>query len=469
MSGMSREEMFEAARKKREQQKKQKSSFGGGSGGAAYQDIAYTAINVNEDKVVRILGAPYLLRQEKTDPKLFFYSQIRADDGKKMRVIWTDPSEDRSWFLWKVFDKVMANRYNRTTNKREYLHEKTHPEIFELVNKNGQPDNKYENGWYPKKFVALNVIDRHDMEWHKKHKQTKILSKKASEMPDGTFWYDPGVSEYTYQMVWDNLVEFYGDWEKYDIAFRKKTESPFYNVRHGVTHINEIMKDARPFIVQDPLTEEEQMWSRYDFDSMYKVTSIIKIKNRLANTIKKIDAAFSTNFYDELEELVEKEQERLDNLPEEEKKGQDTFLVSYGYDVQTSSNEQSSGGTATVTTREDKEEEAEETPTRPTQEEEAPVRERKPAAEESSEEIDWNGLAEGKYQYPIVENQDYKYLGVPKMTDEEKSMVTGIDENGQFLYVKEWKGQPVQLYKNVNDDFKSPEQFAHDPISGSKY
>lgn len=466
MSEMSREEIFEAARKKREQQKKQQSGGNFGNLSAAYQDIAYTAINVNEDKVVRILGAPILLRQEPTDPKLFFHSMIRGDDGKKFRCIWTDPSENRMWFLWKVFDKVMENRYDRTTNKRVYFHAETHPDLYELVSKNGQPDNKMERGWYPQKMVALNVIDRHDMEWHKKNKQTKILSKKASDLGDGNFFFDPGISDYSYQMVWDDLVEYYGDWENYDVVFRKKTESPFYNVRHGISHVNEIMKDARPFVVEGPLTEEELMWSRYDFDALYPVTSFGKIKARLANTIKKIDGAFGTKFYDELEDLVEKEQAEQEKLSDEEK-NRSTFLVSFGYDITPTSQNNSSAqsSTATVETRPSKEEEA---PTRLAKEE-APVRTRTPESSKEEEGIDWEGLAEGKYEYPLAEATGYKYLGVPEMTDEEKEMVTGIDDQGQFIYVKEWKGQPVQLYKNVNDDFKSPEQFHTDPISGEKY
>ena len=426
------DDLFKGASEKRKQNREkesQKKSFSGRD----YENAVYTSLSDVEGKVIRILGNPLLMRREPTDPKLSFVSHIVGDNGKKFRCIWPDRSEQPDWILWKVLNTVLENHWenDKDTGKghQVYHHAKTHPECFTRVYKNNS-DNKYEKGWYPTAFVNMNVIDREDMEYHAEKKHSKLLSKKAKEIGDsGKFWYDPGVPRTAYNAIWDEVVEYAGNWVNYDVVLRKLKADPWYRAFHGVDDFKKLSEQERSFVVEGPLTEDEKAYELYDLDQLFKITSYMKIKSRLGEFIKKVDIDFKKNFYTELEKLAEQEKAEYE-----------------------AKNEQ-----ITDNDEEDMEEEQqEETKVRPTRTKATEVK------EEERETIDWDALADGSFN-------GKEYLGVPKMTEEEKAMVLAVKEDGSFKYVKTYKGEPVELFNNPTTDFHSPGQYHVDPLSGDEF
>lgn len=450
MSG--RDSKFAAAKKQREQEREKERRRGGGGGSGQYENIHYTALDPAMDKIVRIMGNPYPVRENPWDTKRFLMSMIASDDGGKFRVIWPDEDEWPGWPLWEIYNLVLKSKWVQGDNnkrKREYVHEKTHPTAFQIVAYNNNMDNPYESGWKPQEMVAMNVIDRHDMGWHRENKHTKILSKKASQTNDGNFYFEPGIPLYTYKQIWDSVVEYWDDWHDYDIAIRKKKEQPWYEAFHAEHDLMKLSNSSKPFITEGSLTEEEQAWERYDLDRLYRVTSMIKIENRAIKNIKKIDAEFDTNYAEMIQDMASEERKKL----EEEQKNSE----------QSTSNQppqaQGTGKTkaieAEVEEEESEEEEVVETraPSRPSREPEE-VEEREP-----SNTIPWEKLADGSYNGTV-------YEGVPEMTKEEKAMVVSVKEDGTFEYVKEFEGQKVKLYRNKQSGFASPGQFHVDPLNG---
>lgn len=435
---------FEEAKKRRKEQKEKEASY---EGGGSFEEVVYTAMSPNKDKVIRIIGDPLLVREKGTDPKLSFISMILGDNGKKFRCIWPNKSEDSSWILWKIYDKVMSYDWDRSNNVKRFHFVDSHPETFRRVAKNNT-ENQYEQGWRPSKVVHMNVIDRHDMEWHRENSHLKVLSKKGSEYGDGRIWFEPGVPEFLYSKIWDDVVEYNGDWNNYDVVVRKLTEQPWYSAFHAIDDRKKIQSDVIDLIEDRDLTEEELSWEGYDFDTIFPVTSYSKIKNRLGKFIKKVDLDFDTRYYEELEDLVaiedkeRKEEEKNNHKPNkpgvslEDDEDEDIQEEELDLDIE--------------------EEETE-------HEVEAPVRTRKASrVSTSNSSVDWDGLTDGSFN-------GTEYLGVSEMTEEEKSMVVSVKDDGSFEYVKEWNGSKVSLLKNPSSDFISPEEFHIDPLSGELF
>lgn len=422
----SREKLFELAKKKRKEQKEKEdnASF------ASFEEIAYTALELEEDKVIRIIGNPILSRDKGTDPKLSHISMIIGDNDKKFRCIWPSKSEDPTWILWKIYDKVMAYDWDSANNVKKFHNISSHPTIFKRVAKNNS-ENQFETGWRPSKFVHINVIDRHDMDYHRTNKHLKVLSKKVTEN-NGKFWYEPGVPEFLYSKIWDEIVEYNGDWQNYDIVVKKLDEAPWYNAYHCEDDIKKISEDVRPLLSSKNLTEEELMWEGYDFDKLFAVTSYSKIKAKLGKFIKIVDLELNTKFTEELEHLVEiEEKEKLEKGAQKEvKKLEDDDDVDLELESEPALKQE------------------------PKVKEEVKTRSKK--VEESS--IPWSKLSDGSFN-------GKKYLGISSMTEEEKSMVVKVNDDGSFQYVPTFKGREVSLLKNPSSNFISPEDFHIDPLS----
>lgn len=439
MTEEQRKAIFEKAKKKREEEKAKKSS---GAYSGEYESIHYVALSTDAERVVRLLGLPKDCREQPTDAKLSYIGMLKADDGKKTRIIFPDHQTHKNWILWRIIDLVLDGKMvgSGDSRHREYTYEKVHPECFKRVRYNDNETNPYESGFYPTAFVNINCIDRSDMEWHKENKHTKLLSKRASRIGDSdNFYFDTGIPVGCYNMIFDECVEPFGDWEEYDVVIKKLNDNPWYKVLSGTADFNRISDVSKQLVVDGPLTDEERSWERYDLDQLYGVTSYSKIKAKLGDFIKKVDVDFKKNFYAELEELVEKEKAQW------KAEGKDDF------------GRTPSEGKA-MSTDDWKEEEKEDIPAEelvptPTSEEEKPaqrpaVRTRVPAG------LDWNALYDGSYN-------GTKYLGVLEMNDEEKASVLGVADDGQFIYKKECRLMEDQVTK-----FKSPDFFHVDPLTG---
>ena len=440
---LDRKAMFAKAKEKRETEKAEESNRGSWSG--EYENTYWMALQSNAVRVFRIIGCPMSVRQDGTDPKKINVAYMKADNGSMFYCIFPDKTSEPDWILWKIYDLVTRGSFTGVGKSRHKIYDfdKIHPECFKRVVYNDREGNQYEKGWLPQTRLVMNVIDRHDPEFHKNTKHTKILSSKANESKSkpGTFFYDWGVPMACYNTIWDEVVEYSGDWADYDVAVKKLDDTPYYMAYHGVNDAHKI-KDVANLVVNGPITPEEEAYEKYNLDEMFGVTSYTKIKAKLGQFIKKVDADFGTNFTAELEALAEKEQERWKN------EGRNKF----GYkNVPKPAVQQST--TTSVPSHNDFEDA--DVPAYSGDEEEydsrraftEPERVRKTS-------IDWAGLADGSYN-------GTKYVGVPEMTDEEKACVISINGDGSFVYK-----EGLEILKNTKNGFLSPASFHVDPLSG---
>jgi len=437
--------MFAAAKEKRKQEKEEQNNRGSWS--SEYENTYWASLQTDNVRVFRIIGYPLSDRQSGTDPKRINLSKIRSDNGSQFYCIFPDHKSNPDWILWKIYDLVTDGSFTGSGKSRhkEYKYQQSHPECFRRVVYNNTEGNAYEKGWTPQTKVIMNVIDRMDPEFHKQTRHSKLLSSKCNPIKDkpGNFWYDWGVPIACYNTIWDEVVEYAGDWADYDIGIKKLDDTPFYMAYHGTNDAHK-MKEVSKYVAQGPMTPEEEAYELYDLDEMFAVTSYTKIKAKLGQFIKKVDTDFGMNFSTELDLLVQQEQAKWKaegknqfGYKPSEKKAPEKTPGAMPYDSFTDSEDPipayvpDTADTAQVADRQAS------APTRV-----APV------------EINWAALADGSFN-------GTKYLGVPLMTDAEKAMVIGINEDGSFKY------QPgLEILKNTKNQFMSPEAFHVDPLSG---
>lgn len=316
---MSRDNLFAKANQREKKRREEEASRGNYSQ-ANYEEVQYTALVAGEFTQVRILGDPISDdRGDKFSPKEINMARIVDAAGKQFRCIFED---DPSWIMNKILKKVLSGKWDEAKQVKIFDH--TDKPSFKIVAKNSR-ENPYEQGWKPKKLILMNVLDRSKMPWHIENKHTMLLSSKVStkETEGGTqYFYNNGVPKLLYTTVWDNIVEFNGDWGDYDVVLTKVTAAPWYKAYH-------ITDDAKKFsgkletndeTAERALTQEELSWERYDLDKLFKVTSYQKIFKRIGDFIKQVDLDFGTLFYSELQDLAQTEKKAYeDNKQEEEK------------------------------------------------------------------------------------------------------------------------------------------------------
>ena len=278
-----------------------------------YEEVKWVGCDINKPTIFRAVGGPPNSNIDNTTAKIAVISWVIDDKGKKMKLVRPSMTENNNYIINRIISKVLSPKW--VNQQRTYPVKDEHPDIYNIITKNGLPETdsryKMDKGWQGKEVIIMNVIDREDMEWHKANKHTKLLAKSITKGNNGVEFVDEGVSSYAVQSKLTHFFRSYGSWEKYDLAFIRtgKMENPYTIVNASKTP-EEIASEYRHFISEEKsLTSEEESWERYDLSKMYKPTSAIKLFNRLRNTIKRIDVAIGTHFYEELEQLAKVEKE----------------------------------------------------------------------------------------------------------------------------------------------------------------
>lgn len=448
---MTQAEKFKQAINQHKEEQAQRESRGGG-----FTKIAYAPLYENKNRAFRFIGLPYSVRENPTDCKRIFAAMITGDDGKKKFFVVPDPEVSKGFLAHRVISKVLSYQWdpdgvNPSTGKkgvRVYNYAKSHPAIFNMVFKNGNPNQPYERGWQFSPVILANVIDRSDMAWHRENKKLKVLSKKVSETANGTLWYEKGFPEVLYSTIMEDIVAAFGNWEDYDIVIKKTTSQPFYKAFHAVNDAARFGDDTEllSLLCKTGMTDEERSWEGWDFDDLYKITPYLKWQKELGDSFRRIDKELKTCFYDELAELVAKEEDEKTVL-----KGTSTAAGSARAEDPDDEPEQN---------QEVEEEAAHERAEEPWQEASAPaqpatrVRPSSGAAETTSSVNVDKILAGVKFK---------KWADM--FTPEEKSWITGVDEKGNLM----WAPEAGELLKDQDTKDLIPEKVHFNPYTGRVY
>jgi hypothetical protein len=435
---------FQEEKEKRAKQKVEDANKKEGRGN--WEEKEYVVLEYEKTRIVRLLGKGKLSRNGNPfAAKEILISKIVGDDGKQFRCIWPTKEENPAWPMWKMYNKVMAYKWDKTLNggKGGPIYTNSDSPLFPRVDKNGKIGNKNERGWKPQAMVMINCLDRENMDWHRKEKHTKLLSKKGTINDKGEMTFpEEGIPVTFYNNIVDNIVAHYGSWENYDIALKKtktgsKDSDVAYLAIHCEKHIEEVDEDVRKYIVPGYLTDEEYSWEMYNIDKMSQVTSYQKLLKHLKLFIQQYDEIYKEHIFDEITALAEKEKKEWEVKKEEPK-------------VEVTKPDES-----------------------PKVETETKTEEPKKIEEDSREEelptTKLNEALEKKFDVETLDKTIYK--GIKYLSEKEKKMIAGIDSeksDGSLKYEDEL-GQKIQALKCLdksNCSFGSPKAFNTCPKCG---
>lgn len=457
---------FEAAMAARKQQKAEEASRQSGGGFGSYPDIPWAALYPDKQQVFRFAGLPYLVREKGTDSKRIFIAMILGDDDKRFRCIGPNPDDRKDWILYRVMNKVLDRKWNkdkpsaRGKGDWDYTNALTHPELYNRCAKNNNLDNAFEKGWRFSAVVLVNVIDRANYDWHLENKKYRLLSKKVGSYQDKMF-FDVGVPDMLYKLIEDDIVACDGNvcWEDYDIVIKKLPETPWYKVYHGVDDAKKLDADVKALVQDRGLTPEESAWEMNDIDKLFTVTSYKRIKDKLGLFFQRVDKAFNTHYYDELCGYVEKEEaERAEKATEPPPKDDDDVPPE---ETQDSGSASKLAEAAAASSPPAASPAPASHPVRKTADNSSGPKSHPMTPEE------WDALANGTSPHcrKDVAGKPMKYLGIPIMTEADKSLVRGVFDDGSFDYFPE----AGELFEGSSSKFLSPEAMSVDPLDGKRF
>lgn len=285
------------------------------------------------------------------DARLLNIAWIKDDFGKTMRLIYPSPEDEKTFGddempIVKFINQVKLKKSTKQENGKYKAIEiyanredkglmennADYPTIASIYRKIVGLDevsatNRFPTGWVGSKVAIMNVIDRSDMEYHRKSKLLKLLVRSGNfTTPDISKRYWKELSAFSIRGPLAKLAteskygeEFY----KYDIAIKYEAKSSVNQfattlvrdasspAKVGYTQELEALGfDTSIISTNDFLTEEELQWNPVDIDKLYKVTSYRTIIKRLGKTIKMFDDMVGTSFYSQCKNLAD-EEERL--------------------------------------------------------------------------------------------------------------------------------------------------------------
>lgn len=305
------EERLKRAYKRREQERREQDSK--------------TVVSI-EDKVLLKKGEFTVVRVLDV-PQPVYFSFIKGDDDKLHLIKFPDPNNKGNFILYKICDTVMESVFKgRDRNGEsifEYPMKESHPEIFNMVFNNGSHTiGKYgPNGWVqrngrPQTACYINVINRqafsavksdekgeeeeinYGANWCYENNHSLLLAKSEKSI---------GAPITINNILMDSLMDNFGTFFNYDIAIKRLSGDPWYEVfkadtLSGKQEVQECLKSGN-------LTEEDEKLELYDTVEMSKETQPSLIYKFLKGKIEMIDRELDTNFLEQLEKQVDQETE----------------------------------------------------------------------------------------------------------------------------------------------------------------
>ena len=255
-------------------------------------------------------------------PDIAYRVFINCDDGKLFPFTFPDKDMFPDYILWRIVDRVLERKWlgkdKQGKSQWEYPNKDPYPEIYNLVNNNGnQTEGQYgPQGWKPKAVALINVINRLPAKMTKKDEngQETVVEFGPS------YCYDNGhalllcsapsaigIPETVNNTLLDDFIPNKGSIFGQDIAIKKTDRLPFYTVEavQDLRGTDPYVMEVRNSEVKGPLTDREKTMGKYDTTAMTVATAATVVFSKLRNKIKLIDDTMGTMFLKELERVAE--------------------------------------------------------------------------------------------------------------------------------------------------------------------
>jgi hypothetical protein len=412
-------------------------------------DFKTCVLKKDQPKIIRLIGNSPLMREDPTDPIIVKRALVKTDDGKWATIILGDDRDHPVNKLWRTI--IGKYKYDKE-NKVKIFDNKGKPSFERFIRNGKKPEecDAKEKGMMTDTFYLFNCIDKTDS-WCQENKHTKLLCwDSTSKEVDGKTVEYPiyGIKPSLYNNVFDEqctaLNRMYDEFDVVVKRLSKKLGESWIQIfsPEEKSKISQIGLDASK-VTMDYLTEEEENYEKYkleDIPFVSRPTSASYVNKVLGKLIKQADIDFGTNLQSDFAEWIEKEKKEFESRKAETKEtelAEDTSTEVESEDEVTEETP-SFDSMKTVETEESSDDELpseveEPTPT-------APIQKVAKVAKVA------------KFDPMSLKNTILPF--VDKLTDEERSHIVGLNDDGSVKFDDETALCP-QCNHEISDSINS--------------
>ena len=388
-------------------------------------------LNKDQPKIIRLIGNSPLMRDNPTDPLIIKRSICVDDNGNYTTIIFSNDKDHPVNKLW----KTIIGKYKFDKENKVRIYDNKGKPSFERFIRNGKDvkdcSNK-EKGMLPDTFYLFNCIDKTD-DWCKENKHTKLLcwdSTKKEVNGEIREYYTYGIKPSLYNNIFDEQCTALNRmYDQFDVVVKRLKE------QLGDSWIQVFSPEEKSKISlagldsnkvsMEYLTEEEEAYEKYkleDIPFVSRPTSASYVLKNFEKLIKSCDLDFDTKLYNEFVEYAEKEKAEWAKKNAENAK-KDESAENTSEEIESEDDEVEEETTSTTQSFDTMETVEKSSDELPSEVEENPTRKFQKVAKVAKV---------AKFDPMSLKSTILPY--VDKLTDEERSHIIGVNEDGSVKF-----------------------------------
>lgn len=296
-------------------------------------DFKTVILKKEQPRIIRLVGNSPLMRENPTDGLIIKRAFIKTDDDKWANIIMPEDRDNPINKLWRTI--IGKYKYNKDTKTREYEN-KGKPSFERFIRNGKKPEDclASEKGMMTDTFYLFNCLDRGDR-WCQENKHTKLLcwDSTTKEVDGKTVEYPVyGIKPSLYNNIFDvQCTKLNRMFDEFDVVVKRLKE------KLGDSYLTVCIPEERTSIKNmglDPdkvtmnyLTDEEESYERYkleDIPFVSRPTSASYVNRVLSKLIQQADIDFGTNLKEDFAEWIEKEKKEWEAKKAETKETEST-------------------------------------------------------------------------------------------------------------------------------------------------
>ena len=398
-------------------------------------DFKVCVLKKDTPKILRLVGNSPLMRESVYDPLIVKRAFVKTDDDKWTTIIMSDDRDHPVNKLWRTI--IGKYKYDKE-NKTKIFENKGKPSFERFIHNGKKPEDclASEKGMMTDTFYLFNCIDRTDG-WCSENKHTKLLcwDSTTKEVDGKTVEYPTyGIKPSLYNNIFDEqctaLNRMYDEFDVVVKRLSKKLGESWIQIfsPEEKSKISQIGLDPNK-VTMNYLTEDEENYEKYkleDIPFVSRPTSASYVNKVLNRLIKQCDIDFGTNLQSDFAEWIEKEKAEWESRKAETKETKSSEDTSV--EVESEEEEVTEETTSTETPSFDSMENVE---TESSDDEELPSEVEEPTPTAPIQKVAKVAKI-AKFDPMSLKNTILPF--VDKLTDEERSHIVGVNDDGSVKF-----------------------------------
>lgn len=411
-------------------------------------------LSKDKPKIIRLIGNSPLMRESVYDGLIVKRAFVKTDDDKWTTIILSDDRDNPVNKLWRtIIGKYTYDKENKT----KIYANKGKPSFERFIRNGKKPEDclASEKGMMTDTFYLFNCLDRTDA-WCEENKHTKLLcwDSTTKEVDGKTVEYPTyGIKPSLYNNIFDEqctaLNRMYDEFDVVVKRLSKKLGDSWIQVfsPEEKSKISQIGLDPNK-VTMNYLSEEEENYEKYkleDIPFVSRPTSASYVNRVLSKLIQQADIDFGTNLKEDFAEWIEKEKKEWEAKKAETKETESSEDTSTEVENEEVTEETTSTETPSFDSMENVETEE------LSEDEELPSEVEEPTPTAPIQKVAKVAKV-AKFDPMSLKNTILPF--VDKLTDEERSHIIGLNDDGSVKFDDETALCP-QCGHEISDSINS--------------